>query len=152
MFAGLPGIGVGTLFYVLMALWMPIREVPRVVAGESSFATWRMILRQLFYAAGIVVTVMFAENVMLWLLSGQSRINPLSPATWVHAELGARANDSIFAAPITASLLLLSGVLLVVEVLRLIYRRRGAAQDDGTASPDRHPASARSPELSEQVP
>ena len=31
MFAGLPGIGVGTLFYVLTALWMPIRESVRLV-------------------------------------------------------------------------------------------------------------------------
>lgn len=130
MFAGLPGVGVGTLFYVLMALWMPVRELPRVVRGTSSVATWRLILVQLFYSAGIVVTVMFAENVMLWLLADQSRINPLSPTTWIHAELGARANGSIFAAPITASLLMLSGVLLLVEGLRLVYQRLGAKPVD----------------------
>ena len=31
MFAGLPGIGVGTLFYVLAVLWMPVHEMGRVV-------------------------------------------------------------------------------------------------------------------------
>jgi hypothetical protein len=122
MFAGLPGIGVGTLFYVLMAFWMPLREIPRVLRGTSSLAAWKLIAEQMFYAIGIVVTVMVAEKVMLWAL-GDSRIKPLSPATWIHQELGARATDSILAAPIAASLLLLGGVLLTVEALRVIYAR-----------------------------
>lgn len=119
MFAGLPGIGVGTLFYVLMAFWMPLREIPRVFKGTSSIENWKLIVRQLVYALGIIATVMFAEQTLLWMLS-DSPVKPLSPATWVHAELGARAGDSILAAPIAASLLLLAGVLLTVEVLRVI--------------------------------
>jgi hypothetical protein len=122
MFAGLPGIGVGTLFYILMAFWMPVRELPRVIQGTSSVATWKMILRQLFYAAGIIVTVMFAEQVMLWVL-GDTQIKPLSPATWVHGELGARASGSILAAPVMASVLLLAAVLVTVEILRLVAQR-----------------------------
>ncbi|HYE88632.1 MAG TPA: hypothetical protein VEA16_19855 [Vicinamibacterales bacterium] len=122
MFAGLPGIGVGTLFYVLMALWMPLREIPRVMQGTSSLATWKIILRQMFYATGIIVTVMFAERTLLWVL-GDSQVQPLSPTTWVHAELGARAEGSLLAAPLTASILMLAGVLLVVEVLRAIVGR-----------------------------
>jgi hypothetical protein len=122
MFAGLPGIGVGTLFYVLLAFWMPVREIPRVFQGKSSLAAWKLILEQLVYAAGIVITVMIAEKVVLWLL-GESQIKPLSPATWVHSELGARATGSILAAPITASLLLLGGVIVAVELLRIIHAR-----------------------------
>jgi hypothetical protein len=123
MFAGLPGFGVGTLFYVLMALWMPIREIPRVIQGTSTIDNWKLILRQLFYAAGIIVTVMTAEKAMLWIL-GDRNIKPLSPATWVHGELGAHAGESVLAAPIVASLLLLAGVVLSVEILRAIVARR----------------------------
>jgi hypothetical protein len=119
MFAGLPGIGVGTLFYVLMAVWMPFREMPRVFAGKSSLAQWQLIARQLFYAAGIVATVMFSERLLMWIL-GQSKFAPFSPAAYLHGELGARAGDSLLAAPIAASLLLLAGVLLFVEVLRVV--------------------------------
>ncbi len=135
MFAGLPGIGVGTLFYVLMAFWMPLRELPRVLRGRSSVAMWKLIVEQIFYAAGIVVTVMFAEKVMLWLLS-DSQIRPFSPATWVHAELGARATGSILAAPITASFLLLGGVLLTVEVMRVIHGRLAVEPVDAVAIGD----------------
>ena len=129
MFAGLPGIGVGTLFYVLMAVWMPFREIPRVFAGNSSLAQWRLIARQLFYAAGIVATVAFAERLLLWIL-GQSKVAPFSPAAFLHTELGARAGDSLLAAPIAASLLLLAGVLLFVEVLRVVVKH--------TARDERH--------------
>lgn len=121
MFAGLPGIGVGTLFYVLMALWMPLRELPRVFQGKSSLATWLLIVQQIFYAAGIVVTVVFAEKVMLWLL-GDKQVKPFSPATWLHSELGAHASGSLLAAPIVASMLLLAGVLLFVETARIVVK------------------------------
>jgi predicted membrane channel-forming protein YqfA (hemolysin III family) len=122
MFAGLPGIGVGTLFYVLMALWMPLRELPRVVEGTSSVATWKLIARQLFYAVGIIVTVMFAERVLMSIL-GESQAKPFSPATWLHGELGTHAGGSFLAAPIMASMLLLAGVLTSVELLRVVVGR-----------------------------
>ena len=132
MFAGLPGIGVGTLFYVLMAVWMPFRELPRVFAGKSSVAQWQLIARQLFYASGIVATVMFAERLLLWIL-GQSKVAPFSPAAFLHGELGARAGDSLLAAPIVASLLLLAGVLLFVEVLRIVVKH--TARDERQRQP-----------------
>jgi hypothetical protein len=132
MFAGLPGIGVGTLFYVLMAVWMPFRELPRLFAGKSSVAQWQLIARQLFYASGIVATVTFAERLLLWIL-GQSKVAPFSPAAFLHEELGVRAGDSLLAAPITASLLLLAGVLLFVEVLRVIVKH--TARDDRQRQP-----------------
>ncbi len=132
MFAGLPGIGVGTLFYVLMAVWMPFRELPRVFAGKSSLAQWQLIARQLFYASGIVATVMFAERLLLWIL-GQSKVAPFSPAAFLHGELGARAGDSLLAAPIVASLLLLAGVLLFVEVLRIVVKH--TARDERQRQP-----------------
>jgi hypothetical protein len=123
MFAGLPGFGVGTLFYIVVALWMPIRELERVVRGTSSIARWRLILRQLFYAFGIIVTIMFAERVLMWAL-GQAGPRPFSPAALLSGELSGRAPGSLLAAPITVSLLLLGGVLLSVEALRLVCTPR----------------------------
>ena len=123
MFAGLPGVGVGTLFYVLMALWMPVRELPRLFSGTSSVAQWKLIGLQLFYASGIIVTVMMAERLLLWMI-GESP-QPFSPAAVLHSEIGARAaNTSMLAAPIMASLLLLAAVLLSVELLRVIVGLR----------------------------
>lgn len=122
MFAGLPGIGVGTLFYILMSLWMPFRELPRVINGTSTWSNWKLILRQIFYSTGIVITVMFAERVMLYVM-GATQVKPFSPASWLHGELGQRASGSILAAPIMASVIVLVGVISSVEVMRIIMKR-----------------------------
>jgi hypothetical protein len=105
---------------------MPFRELPRVIQATSSIDNWKLILRQMFYAVGIIVTVMFAEKVMLWVL-GDKQIKPLSPATWMHGELGAHASGTILAAPIMASILLLAGVLMSVELLRAVMSLRKPA-------------------------
>jgi len=119
MFAGLPGIGVGTLFYVLIALWMPVREIAFVVTGRSSWARWRLIATQLVFAACIVASVAAADRLLVWMLGGNQPQAP-GPARWLNDELGTRLPESILAAPIVASVLLLCGVLLAVQVARLV--------------------------------
>jgi hypothetical protein len=140
MFAGLPGIGVGTLFYVLIGLWMPLRELPRLVRGTSSVARWRLILKQLTFSVSIIFSIMMAEAVLMWVL-GQSGPGSLNPARLLNNELSSRAPQSILAAPITASLLLLGFVLFVVEAMRVIVsgrheRRRRIHVQAGTAAGD----------------
>ena len=119
MFAGLPGIGVGTLFYVLIALWMPIREIAFVVRGTSTWARWRLIATQLVFASGIVASVAAADQLLLWMLGGGTP-RAVGPARWINQELGVQAPDSVLAAPIMASLLLLGAVLLAVQLARLV--------------------------------
>ena len=133
MFAGLPGIGVGTLFYVLIALWMPVRECGLVLNGTSSWARWRAIGVQLGNATAVVASIALAERVMLWLL-GAATPGSVSPARLLNDEFSTWLPGSILAAPMTASLLLLGGVLLVVEVLRLV-RRPAQTRPEGRGSP-----------------
>jgi hypothetical protein len=137
MFAGLPGIGLGTLFYVLMALGMPFLELVRVAQGTSSLARWKRIARQLLYAFGIILSIMVAERVLLILL-GQAGPESLNPARFLHQNLANHAPQSFLAAPMTASLLLLVGVLVIVEVLRLISLIR-SRRVSGTAVIERSP-------------
>jgi hypothetical protein len=118
MFAGLPGIGVGTLFYVLAALWMPVHEMSRVVRGTSSAARWRRIMLQWVYAFSIIASIFVADRVMLWVL-GEYTPGSVGPAHLLHGELGLRAPKTVLAAPITASVILLGAVLLAVELFRL---------------------------------
>jgi hypothetical protein len=127
MFAGLPGIGVGTLFYVLIALCMPVYELSRVVRGTSSRARWRLIGRQWLHAASIVVSIMLAERVLMLLL-GQAGPESLNPARLLNRELMSRAPQSFLAAPMTASLLLLGGVLFTVEVVNIVRTVRRTRQ------------------------
>jgi hypothetical protein len=118
MFAGLPGIGVGTLFYVLTALWMPIHECGRLLKGESSLERWRLIGVQYCFAITIIASVALADRVIMLILASEAP-ESMNPARLLNEELAVRAPDSVFAAPVTASLLLLAGVLLTIEIMRL---------------------------------
>ncbi len=123
MFAGLPGIGVGTLFYVLIGLWMPVYELVRVARGTSSVARWRLIVRQLCFSLSIVTSIVCAERVVMWIL-GEAAPDAMNPASVVNRTLSTNAPESVLAAPVIASIFLLVAVLLTVEALRLISAAR----------------------------
>jgi Na+/melibiose symporter-like transporter len=57
MSAGLPGLGLGGLFFIFSALAAPFPELWRTARGRSSTAAWRGILRQLAQALTMIVAV-----------------------------------------------------------------------------------------------
>lgn len=54
MSVGLPGTGVGGLFYLASALCMPFREAFRAVAGRSDARSRSLVLRQTLIALGVL--------------------------------------------------------------------------------------------------
>ena len=52
--AGLPGTG---LFYILLALWMPVAELYATLRGRSSRERWRLVWTQFALACGILAAV-----------------------------------------------------------------------------------------------
>ena len=129
MFAGLPGIGVGTLFYVLSALWMPLRELGALVRGESSLERWRLIAVQFCFAISIIASVAAADR-MLALSLGRKSVESVNPAGLLNQEIAGLAPESVLAAPIMASLLLLAGVLVIVEGMRIALALSHCRQPD----------------------
>src|SRR4029453_10603803 len=108
-------------FYVLTALWMPFPECVRLVRGESSLARWRLIAMQFCFAISIVASIALAERVLLWIMGARTPPS-LNPARLVNEGFSAVSPETMLAAPITASIILLAGVLLVVEAARIAYR------------------------------
>ena len=53
---GLPGTGIGGLFYILSALWMPICEVRRRWQGDAT-RPWSFLARQFAIAVGVVAAM-----------------------------------------------------------------------------------------------
>jgi hypothetical protein len=144
MFAGLPGIGVGTLFYVLLAFAMPFTELIRLARGQSSVARWVRIALQLFHSVCIILSIMVAERLLMFML-GQAGPESLHPARLLNRQLAGRGPQSILAAPIIASLLILAGVLLTVEVLRMISVVRGRRTREVTVGGEVFPNDALPP-------
>jgi hypothetical protein len=53
---GLPGTGIGGLFYILSALWMPICEARRRWRGDAA-GRWTVVARQFAIAVGVVAAM-----------------------------------------------------------------------------------------------
>jgi hypothetical protein len=65
MTAGLPGTGIGGLFYLMLVCWMPCRELYRLCRRRSTLRRWLDIAFYASVTVAIVVT-MWGEA---WLLS-----------------------------------------------------------------------------------
>ncbi|WP_139979399.1 hypothetical protein [Nocardioides litoris] len=70
MTAGLPGTGLGGLFYLVLALWMPVHELVRTLRGRGSRERWRLALTQLDIALGIIASVVLVVVVLTHLVPG----------------------------------------------------------------------------------
>ena len=57
MSAGIPGLGLGGLFFVLSALVAPAVELVRTLRGQSRPGAWRQVGRQLAIALTMIVAV-----------------------------------------------------------------------------------------------
>lgn len=57
MIAGLPGTGIGGLFYMLIALWMPVNEVINIVLGRANSKNTQLVRSNLFLTLCIVAAV-----------------------------------------------------------------------------------------------
>ena len=65
MTIGLPGTGIGGIFYLLLAVWMPIRESARTLKGKTNLRRWCFITLQLLFVLG-VTAAMWSE---MWILN-----------------------------------------------------------------------------------
>jgi hypothetical protein len=119
MVTGLPGAGIGGLFYLGSALWLPVRGAWRRLRGGA--LPWEPALRSAGIALGIVAAIWLA-GVMIGLWAG--------PIFQPVAALAGRGPGSVggttnLLATLTLALSLgtLALVLLMVQVARVVVRR-----------------------------
>ncbi len=124
MTAGLPGTGIGGVFYLLSALVMPFYEVVKTVQGQSSWLRWVLVVKQLAMAAGIIGG-MWALGVVLGMLLEERP--DLELAHMVHAEVAGRFEQAskinvFHIAPVIMSMVTLTIIITTTNVLRIFYR------------------------------
>jgi hypothetical protein len=121
MSAGLPGLGLGGLFFLLSGLLAPVVELVRTIRGESSAATWRGVGRQFAISVTMIVAVDLALRVVLLLtaLAGVSDTPPDPGLT------------TLPLAPIGLTLGLLVAVLVAAKALQLALRVRDHCRAPG---------------------
>jgi len=120
MVVGLPGTGIGGLFYLCMALWMPVHELWRLMHGRSSLARWRFIVFNWLIVAGILVTLWVTMLGMKMLVRAMGLDS--SSGLLAGPEL-ARETNQFFASAGWASGLSLVILVCIVQILRATVGR-----------------------------
>jgi hypothetical protein len=123
MTAGLPGAGIGGLFYLISALLMPVRSLYRALTGRGE-PRWALALRQAALAAGILAGIWAAG----WLL-GALLVRGgagAAGAAMAGGRVGGGASDVpnvVRTGALWFSLGTLAAVLALVRVGRLLVKK-----------------------------
>jgi hypothetical protein len=112
---GLPGAGVGGLFYILSALWMPICELWRLRRGDAP-GQWPLVARQFAIAVGIVA----AMTGVFWALDTAFILEQVT----AHAAGKAHMMWSLRVSALLVTSCVLATVLGTVQLVRLCLRLR----------------------------
>jgi hypothetical protein len=120
MTVGVPGVGFGGIFYLMGALFMPVREVVRTARGESNVERWVVVATQWSLAAGILVA--------LW-ATGWALGHVLTPALLARTagagRLAAAPHNVLKVSVFAMSLGMLAILIAGVRITHLVLRRRG---------------------------
>jgi len=120
MTVGVPGVGFGGIFYLIGALFMPVREVVKTARGESNVERWVVVATQWSLAAGILVA--------LW-ATGWALGHVLTPSLLARTGAAGRAaaapHNVLKVSVFVASLGMLALLIGTVRIAHLVLRRRG---------------------------
>ncbi len=69
MVAGIPGTGIGGFFYLIIALWMPVRELYLKLRNRGCPRRRRLVKGHLFITAGLIMGMWATGELVGWLLA-----------------------------------------------------------------------------------
>ena len=119
MTAGLPGTGIGSLFYVLLTVWMPFRELFALAQGRSSWKRWGFIGWQWAMLAAIIVSVFYFWELLYW---GYVQVMTLATGYYEpDTQTSTLTGVALYGGFITLAL-----VITAVFVMRSVVRRRNS--------------------------
>lgn len=134
MSVGLPGTGVGGLFYLVSALCMPFREAYRAATGKSTPRSRGVVLRQSLIALGVLGGIWLAG----WLIGlVLSQVPLVAAAVNAAPGLAGRSGNILRIASFFLAFATLAAVLGAVEILGAVRRWRAARSIQPTPTDDR---------------
>ena len=110
MTAGLPGTGIGGLFYLISALLMPFREAFRFLVGRGDRARSQIALQQ----GGMAVTILGA----IWVTGIVMGLFHIGNSLVHHATVA--GVHILYITPVIVAFATLGGVLVAVEAARIV--------------------------------
>ena len=126
MTVGLPGAGIGGLFYLASTILLPLRSLLRRWRGHADTVAWRHHAHHLMMATGIVGGLWLTG----WLLAFIVPHEMLMPAASLRAG-SAPATTVLSLATLSVAVGTLVTILVAVEVARFAHVRRPVADQLG---------------------
>jgi len=120
MTAGVPGTGIGGLFYLMAALLLPVRGLLLRLRGGR--VSWRMVAKLLLLAIGVFLGIWGT-----WWFLGLAIVpaaETVEAAIHVRGILRRQYAEFVRWAAILAGFVTLAAVLIGTQVARLVIRRR----------------------------
>ena len=127
MTAGLPGVGIGGIFYLASAIVMPFRSLYAVATGRAHDARWRVALRQAAIAVGILGMLWLTGLALGWVIA---TVFPHAAIAGAGGTGPARVRSVVRTSALLLSFGTLAAVLLVVQLLRITLPVRPTVQGD----------------------
>ena len=121
MTVGVPGAGIGGLFYLASALVLPLRAGVRAVRGEP--VAWGPVVRQWLLAVSVLVAIWFAGWLIgLWAAPELRLAAGRGIAATIMRSTGIMAGAMLYASVATLTL-----ILLLVQIASLLVGARSIA-------------------------
>lgn len=122
MNAGLPGTGIGGVFYLVSVFFMPFLELFKTMRGESSLERWQLVGKQLVMA-GSIIGGMWLMGLILGMVVAWSGAAVGKPGAAFH--LGYTTHlaqlNMFHIVPLVISLITLSTIYLLTHMMRFVY-------------------------------
>jgi hypothetical protein len=136
MTVGIPGVGLGGIFYLVSALLMPVHHFVRRLSGQTT-PRWGLVMRQLTTACGILAALWLTGLALGVVIAALP--DSFSPSHSIHAS--ERVHNVLRGGALVLSLGTLVVVLTLVHVARLVVhydinsRRRRASRVTDVGAP-----------------
>jgi hypothetical protein len=119
MTAGLPGVGIGGIFYLLCAFVMPFAELVNTLRGRTTWKRWQMVLTQFGFFCGIM-----AGFWITGFLLGKIIVRSVMAGGFSHSLL--KSHNLFKIQPLFVSLATLIVVFAALRISNHLWDRRSA--------------------------
>ncbi len=130
MSAGLPGVGLSGVFFIISALVMVPLEIARTVRGQSSLARWATVLRHLAMALAMIVCVELTyagvRLAVAALHAATRHVSRFGAAGAAQASVPKPAFHMLPVAPVAVTLAVVALLLVAAKSAHLLSRWRQA--------------------------
>lgn len=125
MTVGLPGTGIGAVFYILLAIYMPLFQLRRLLTGTSKARHWKIVASAMSLSAFIILSLYAEARLLIWCLGKPLTFQAEAPML---ANIGTTMGSAV--APVMAAMpfLVLFAIVMGLHFIRLMLLVFGQKQ------------------------